>query len=96
MNIPFFTSKPSALDSAIDRAFADLAKCTVASDQYAARMDEINKLYKLKEQTASKPVSKDTLILVAGNLIGIFAILYHEQAHVITTKALGFVIKAAK
>lgn len=94
MNIPFITSNPSALDITIDEALASLSGIAVDSDEYAAKMDQINKLYKLKEQTASKPVSKDTLILVAGNLLGIAAILWHEQAHVITTKALGFVIKA--
>jgi hypothetical protein len=38
-------------------------------------------------------VSPDTIAVVAGNLLGIILILGYEKADVITTKALGFVLK---
>lgn len=40
-----------------------------------------------------KTVSPDTILLVAGNLLGILAVLNYERLHVVTSKALGFVMK---
>lgn len=37
-----------------------------------------------------KPVDKNTLILAGANLLGIVAIVGHERAHVVTSKAIGF------
>jgi len=38
-------------------------------------------------------VSPDTLLVVAGNLLGIVLILTYEKANIITTKALNFILK---
>ena len=38
-------------------------------------------------------ISPDTMAIIAGNLLGIVLILEHERAHVITTKALAFVLR---
>lgn len=38
-------------------------------------------------------VSPDTLLIVGANLLGIMLILNHERLDIISTKALGFVIK---
>ena len=40
-----------------------------------------------------KTVSPDTILLVAGNLLGILAVLNYERVHVVTSKALGFILK---
>lgn len=39
-------------------------------------------------------VSMDTLAVIGANLAGIVAILAYERAHIITSKALGFVTKS--
>lgn len=38
-------------------------------------------------------VSPDTILVVAGNLLGILLILKFEKLDIITTKALSFVLK---
>lgn len=38
-------------------------------------------------------ISSDTLLIVCGNLLGILLILNHEKLDIISSKALGFVIK---
>ena len=38
-------------------------------------------------------VSPDTVLIVAGNLIGILIIVAYEQKNVLTTKALNFSVK---
>lgn len=89
------TTKPSAIDTAIDDALAQLKTVSVDSDEYAAMMDQITQLHKLKEKNNSNSrISPDTLALIVGNLAGIVLIIGYEHAHVVTSKALGFVIKA--
>lgn len=38
-------------------------------------------------------VSPDTLLVVAGNLLGIVLILTYEKGNIITTKAINFILK---
>lgn len=47
------------------------------------------------EMLASKPrlIKPDTMALIAANLLGIVLIMNFEKANVITSKALGFVMR---
>jgi hypothetical protein len=84
----------TGLDTAIDAAFEGLKKHDPHSEEYAAIMVQIGLLYNLRyPPKVPNTVSKDALIAVAGNLIGIVAILGFEKSHVITTKALNFIMK---
>ena len=38
-------------------------------------------------------ISPDTVLIVGGNLLGIILILKHEQLDIITSKAIGFVLR---
>lgn len=60
------------------------------TDEYAAMLDQMSKLYKLREENS---ISMDTWATIGANLAGIFIILNHERAHVIATKSLGLVRK---
>lgn len=81
--------KPTELDLEIDRLTKELKNNTIGSDEYLVLMDMITKLHKLKNETESSKVSKDTMIMAGTNLLGILLILSTEREHVITTKALG-------
>ena len=84
--------KPNPLlDVAIDDLLEQLPAEEVGSDRYAKIMNELTRLYKFKEMQTPKPVSLDTLILVAGNIVGIILILGHERANVVTAKGVGVV-----
>lgn len=87
------TTKPDSLQIAIDEALAQLTGIDIESSEYAEKMDQIKELYKLQEKHSPKRVSPDTVLIVVGNLAGIVAILGYERAHVVTSKALGFVLK---
>lgn len=87
------TTKPDALQIAIDEALAQLSGIEVDTNEYNDKMTTITELYKLKENNSPKRVSPDTVAIVVGNLVGIALILGYEQAHVVTSKALGFVMK---
>ncbi len=43
--------------------------------------------------TSDWKISPDTLLIVGANLLGILLILNYERLDIISTKALGFVIK---
>lgn len=86
--------KPSALDKTIDAALADLEELSTNDPHYQQTLDRVKELYKLKENNTPKRVSPDTLAIVVGNLAGIVLILGYERANVVTTKALGFILKS--
>lgn len=89
-----FTRKPKEkdnLDVAIDLL---ISRMDIANPDETARLvDQVTKLVKCKETLDPKRISPDTILLVAGNLVGILLILNYEKAGVITTRALNFVMK---
>ena len=61
-------------------------------DEYEQLLSTLKQLYDLN-QKGKDHISKDSMLIVAGNLTGILLILCYEQKDVITSKALGFVMK---
>jgi hypothetical protein len=81
------------LQAAINELLRELVQ-TDGSSEYAERItDRLSALNELRKTTSSAPVSKDVMVGGAVNLAGILLILNHERAHVVTSKALGFVSK---
>jgi hypothetical protein len=94
VNLPLsFAAKPNILDDTIAEALKQLSGIKVDDEVYSRRLDQIAKLYKLKEQEAPRRVSPDVIWTVLGNLTGIAMILGYEHARVVTSKAIGFVLK---
>lgn len=90
-------TEPSGLEKAIERLLVQMSETPCESKEYSAITDQLVKLVKLQEETTSKKrISPDTLAMIAGNLAGIALIIGYERAHVVTSKALGFVLKAAR
>ena len=82
------------LDKEIDAVISQLRELDAASEDYEKVVKNLERLYELKNMNDKrKKVSPDTLAVIIGNLAGIALILGYEQTHVITSKALGFVIK---
>lgn len=91
-----FTRKPppkTKLDVVIEALLDRMAEEFYDAVEYAKMVEQLSKLYKLKEINVPKRPSPDTLLLIAGNLIGIVLILGYEQKNVITSKAIGFVLR---
>lgn len=86
-------NEDSGLEKAIAEVFREMAQHSGDSEEYAKLADQLTKLYSLKEIDSKRRISPDTLTLVAGNLFGIILIVGHERAHVVTSKALNFVMK---
>ena len=85
--------KKSKLEKVIDSILDDMSKFEANSDEYSDMANNLEKLLKAKSYEKQRGVSPDTMVIAAANLIGIVLILKHEKVDIITSKALGFVLK---
>lgn len=83
----------SGLDKAIDSVLHEMESLTADSPEFERMVNQLEKLYKMKQSVAPARISPETVLTVAGNLAGIGMILGYEKANVITSKALNFIIK---
>lgn len=82
------------LELALDRAFTQLDSVQFGSQDYDDILEIITKLQKLQNEKDADSVSKDTILTVGANLLGILLIISTEREHVITTKALSMLQKS--
>lgn len=74
------TKEPDdAVKKLIDTVLDEMTRAKAGSDEYLVLMTQLERLYKLKPQSRREPVSLNTLILVAGNLLGLVVIVAYEQ-----------------
>lgn len=87
--------KRTNLEKEIDSVLEYIQSMTPESEEYTEITKNLERLYKAREGEKSKErhMSPDTMLLVAGNLLGILVILGYEKADIITSKAIGFVLK---
>jgi hypothetical protein len=84
---------PSPLDDQIAAVLESMTNYTVDSGEYPLLLRHLERLYELKTQTRKPPVSRDTMVLIAGNILVTLVIVAYEQKHVLTTKAPSMIIK---
>lgn len=85
--------KRTNLEKEIDQLIQDMRVVAPNSESYSAMAENLEKLCKANSYKSDRHISPDTLAVVAGNLIGIGLILNHERLEVISSKALGFVLR---
>lgn len=89
----FRTDVTTPVDCQIDAVLNEMETIGVNSDRYPVQMTYLERLHELKTKTRQPSVSRDTLIVVAGNLVGILLVVAYEQKHVITSKAFGQLVR---
>lgn len=89
----FSDDTTSPVDSLIDTVLHEMHQADVDSEEYAKRMAYLERLYELKTKNRREPISRDTIALAFTNLAGILLIVAYEQRHVMTSKALGQLIR---
>lgn len=90
-----FTRKDEPdLNPAITTLLNEMEAYDADSEEYQKRLAVVERLMSMKVTTHRQLVSLDTALTVAGNLLGILVIVAYEQRHVMTSKGLGFVMKA--
>lgn len=88
------SDEKSGLEDAIDKILREMAKESSDSEEFARMADQLVKLYTLRKEP--KRISPDTLAVVIGNLVGIIMIVGHERTHVVTSKAMQFVLRTTQ
>lgn len=84
--------KRTKLEKEIDEQIETLAKTARTRGELEDIIDLLTKRTEMEQKVAFR-VSPDTMMLVLGNLAGIALILNYEHLNVITSKALGFVLR---
>lgn len=90
------TETESMLDAEIAKTLKKLKDLDETTKEYGELLDRIAKLHKLKLDEQPEKISPNSALLVAANVFGIVAIIHHERLQIITTKAMGFIIKPTK
>jgi|tagenome__1003787_1003787.scaffolds.fasta_scaffold20583129_2 Glu-tRNA(Gln) amidotransferase subunit E-like FAD-binding protein len=88
----FRRTEQTVLENVLDRALRELSNHSIDSQEYAKILEMVVKLHKMKEEESSS-VSKDTILVVVANLLGIIMILKHEHVNVITSRAMNLLLK---
>jgi hypothetical protein len=85
---------PTPVDALIAKVLLKMDDTPPDSDEYKTLLNRLERLYELKTQSRPPRVSRDTLWLVAGNLLGIAVIVIYEQSgHAMTSKGFTQVIR---
>lgn len=85
--------KRTNLEKEIESVINIMSIYSPHSEEYTAMAENLERLYKAKANERPSFVTPDTIAIVAGNLLGIALILGYEKADIITSKALGFILK---
>lgn len=85
--------RPSVLMEPIALILTKMNAVDPKSDEFDDLVTRLDALMRMKEREEDSRLSIDpnTLLIVAGNLLGILVIVAYEQKHVMVSRALGFV-----
>lgn len=93
--LKIFTKKDkrNKLEKEIESVLAKMSLVEPSTDEYQSMTKNLEVLYKAKSYEKDRHISADTIAVVVGNLVGIILILYYEKADIITSKALGHILR---
>lgn len=93
MRNPFRKEVVTPIDPLITDILERMQVTAFASEEYPKLMTLLERLYDLKTKQNREPLSRDTIAMVAGNLMGILLIVAYEQKHVMTSKGFNHLIR---
>lgn len=93
----FFSNEgPSPIDPLIDALQDEMHTTDLFSDEYQTLLARLERLYQIKANERQDPVSRDTVLMVAGNLLGILTIVAYEQKHLMSQKGFSQILRLTK
>jgi len=75
------------------RILTSMSNVDPMSREYRVLLVDLERLTRLTEESKPERVSRDTIALIAGNLLGILIIVAYEQKHVVKSKGFERLIK---
>lgn len=88
-----FKKNKHTIDKEIDSLLNEMSNFDPMSNEYKILAENVERLAKAKSYDKQRYFDKTTVLYVMGSLMGIAMIVGYEKAGVITSKALGFVLK---
>lgn len=88
----FWRKKKTLLDEEIDDVLERMNHVGAKSEEYLQLLTILERLSKVKKEEGS-PLSRDTIVLVGGNLLGLILIMAYERTHVMSSKAVNQLIR---
>ena len=82
-----------SIDRSITKLLNDMDDLGLNQVDRLECMTQLERLTEIKANRRKSAVSRDTIVLVAGNLVGILLIMAYEQKHVMTSKSFSQLIK---
>lgn len=81
--------RTSPVDIEIDAVLLEMKKLGVSHEKYPALIQHLKQLQEMKTKNLRPRVSLDTVLVVAGNLLGILIIVAYEEKHTLTSKGFA-------
>jgi len=91
-----FNSKKedTQLEKTINEVHEEMRNLTADNPVYAACVDQLERLYKIKDHTSKDQTSLKDWIPVIGSIGGVLVIIAYESfGHSLTSKAVSFIRK---
>ncbi len=86
--------KRKSIDDEIDNVLQFMSKHQPDNDEYTKAAHNLKELYDARSKNTSQLIGILGIFVPAAiAILQVGMILYNEQLHVITTKAIGFVVK---
>ncbi len=89
----FMNEKKTPIDDLISKVLIEMEMMGVDSEEYPNLITYLERLNEVKAKERRAPVSRDTVALIVGNLMGILLIVAYEQKHVMTSKGFNQIIR---
>lgn len=85
--------KSSMIDEEIEEVLFKMRGMKPESDAYTAAAKNLETLYKARSYKNENRVSPDTIAIVVANILGILLTLNYEHIHIVSSKAINFILK---
>lgn len=85
--------KKRTIEDEVDHILDQLKSMSVDSEEYRIAVQNLEVLCKAESSKTNRNVNPDTIVYAITNLVGILLILNHERLNIISTKAVGLLMK---
>jgi hypothetical protein len=85
--------KKSLLDKEIQCVMEIISQIPPDKHEYTIIASNLDRLYKIRSESKKNRINRDLVLMIIGNILYILVVMYHEEGHVFTTKALGWIMK---
>ena len=91
-----FKKKENPFDSQLRAAMLDLQQYETDSDEYQRQLDIVDRLIKIRQGEQPDRITRNTMLIVAANLVGLVVVVAADRVHVLSQKGFQSIMKLPK